>query len=348
MTIKQFICDTDLERSLLLGYYGGGNYGDELLLEVLQNLFVNKNVQHITIAYQHSKNFQVMHNNFGYGLVNIKDRMALLRSAMQNRNIIIGGGGLWGVDMNMNTFVMSFFLFIARYFMRKKVYLVGVGYYSSTNRMGRIGAFFAGKAANKILVRDTESLQNFQKINKCTEQDVDIAFYTDEVDFATYDQGVRELESLVPVTDKTLFIALRRFRHANDFSASIGQLLRYYPDRPIILALMELKNVDTESAGQIGKWKKNYPNVRVLDVPFNPLALFAYFHKYHERLAVIAPQFHLILTAHLTKVPFLPVVYDNKVGQLLSSLGISEDDQIPISGLTADDADDFAKRFFGD
>jgi len=346
MTIPQFLKQTNLSNSVLLGYYGGGNYGDELLLEVLQNLLSMQGRTAISIAYQHPENFRVMHKDFGYKPFNIHSKLTLLRTTLKHKNIIIGGGGLWGVDMNSNTFMLSIFLFVARFLLGKRVYLVGVGYYNSTTRLGHLGAWFAGHAANHIIVRDDESFANFSKLSKATTQDKDIAFYISELNLKTYADELKDLEKILPADKPAVFIALRRFRHPNDFSKVVGELIAANSKINFVLALLELETVDRGSAAQIMSLKKKHRNVRSLTSPCNPLALYAYFHKHKRKLAVIAPQFHLILTAHLAGVPFMPIVYDNKVSQLLSMFGVSEDRQLAVGYLTTADAQIFIDQFF--
>ena len=58
MTIEQILATRDLEKSVLVGYYGGGNYGDELLLEVLANRLKSQGVQHAVITYQKPKMYR--------------------------------------------------------------------------------------------------------------------------------------------------------------------------------------------------------------------------------------------------------------------------------------------------
>jgi polysaccharide pyruvyl transferase WcaK-like protein len=262
---------------------------------------------------------------------------------IRSKNIIVGGGGLWGLDMNLNTFLMSMYLFAARFVLRKKVFLVGVGYYNSTTRLGHIGAHFAGKAANEIIVRDGESYTNFKRIQPSTELDRDIAFYAGQLDLSEYHVDVTRLEKLVSIKQQTVFIAVRRFKqkHRNSFNLIVERYIVQHPDKQFILALLELKDVDTESYELLQQWRRRFDNVQVLDEAINPLVLFAYFQKHHDKLMAMAPQFHLILTAHLAGVPFLPVVYDNKVAQLLSSIGITPERQIPIQDLQLEDIESF-------
>ena len=47
MSILQVLEKYNLDKSLIFGYYGGGNFGDELLLEVLQNLLRHHRDQYL-------------------------------------------------------------------------------------------------------------------------------------------------------------------------------------------------------------------------------------------------------------------------------------------------------------
>lgn len=346
MKLKDFFAETDLNRSLLIGYYGGGNYGDELLLEVLQNLFHRKGVKDLTIAYQRPNRYSEMHHDFGNKIVQIHRKAALLAATRRSRNIIIGGGGLWGVDMNANTFILSVYLFLCRYLFRKKVYLLGVGYYNSTTRAGHIAAWFAGKAANLIIVRDDESKRNFGRMSSSVAQDVDMAFQATDIPAKDYERDVVELQARLPIKHKTLFITLRRFRHENNFNELVEQLIEHRPDLDIVIGLLELESVDRESFVIARQWRDRYPNVRILDDTFNPLGLFFFFQKHNKKLAVIGPQFHIIITAHLAGVKFMPITYDNKVGELYKQLNLQT--AVPIRDLAEADLQAFVTKNYGD
>jgi len=319
MTLTTFIKKYSLSSSLLIGFYGGGNYGDELLMETFAGLLKQRRTQNLTIAYQHPENYHAMHHDFGFDLVDMHSKPALIKSVLAKKNIIVGGGGLWGMDSNFNLFLLCLLMFMARWFLGKKVYLVAVGYYGSAQRLGRASAWLAGKAATAILARDPETYHNFKAIQRNTSQDTDIAWYIDELDLAPYAADLAQLEKRLPITGKTLFMTLRRFHSGpkQHLSTLIGQCLQNNADKPIIIALLEPRHVDPEGYKLLESWQQNYPNVQILDFSFNPLALFLFFRKHHKNLVFIGPQFHAILSAHLTGVPYLPMIYDNKVRGLL-------------------------------
>lgn len=352
MNLTKLLKTTDLNRSLLIGYYGGGNYGDELLLEVLENLLVKHGVKDATITYQEPANYSDYHNDFGYPRINIHSKAQLLRAIFKNKNILIGGGGLWGVDMNFNTFLLSCMLFVSR-LLGKKVYLLGVGYYSSTNRLGHVAAWLAGKAAHTIIGRDPETVRNFAAHNPRTYLDSDIAWHSKDLDLTAYKDAVADLETKLHVTGKTLCITLRRpqaKRRQQEFiryTEEVGAFIAANQHQPILVALLESEAKSPIEYARAREWRQLYTNVQLLDFPHNPLALCLLFQKHHERLALIGPQFHIIMTAHLAGAAFMPLVYDNKVAALFTNLSIPVTEHISLAAVRRNHMQEFADNFFG-
>ncbi len=353
MNLTEFLENTNLDRSMLIGYYGGGNYGDELLLEVLGNLLNKHGVQDVRVTYQQPDTYRKTHRDFGFDLVNMFDRAAVIKSALRSKKIIIGGGGLWGVDMNFNTLVLSVFLFVSRYVLRKKVYLLGVGYYNSTSWLGRVGAWFAGKAANVIIARDDETAGNFGKISKRVHLDNDIAWHARELNLEPYIEEAESLQKNMPVGSKTLMVAMRRpqsDRQKNDFlrfNKLVNWLVQSYPSKPIILVMLESEAKDRSLYDEARNLRKNHKHLRIIETPYNPLTLFSFVKQNHRRLGLVAPQLHLIMTAHLAGVPFLPVVYDNKVSELLGQIGVPAKKRLALKEVSGGDLMEFASDFYG-
>lgn len=352
MKLTAFLRHTNLNNSLLIGYYGGGNYGDELLLEVLGNMLMRQGVNNLTITYQHPESYPTMHRDFGFNIIDIHDRRAVIKAALRSKKILIGGGGLWGVDMNANTLLLSAFLFVSRWALGKKIYLLGVGYYNSTTRQGRLAAWLAGKAANAIIARDSESVANFRRVSKHVFTDFDIAWNTKNLDLASYRNETTALEKKLPVGAKTLMVALRRpqaKRQKDDFSRynnMINWLVQENPERPIIVVMLESEAKDPVAYEEARSWRRRHKRLRIIESPYNPLTLFLYIKENHKRLAIIAPQLHLIMTAHLCGVPFMPIVYDNKVAMLLNQIGIPAKERFPIKSIEGGAMLQFANNFF--
>lgn len=348
MTMYDFLAGKNLNSSLLIGYYGGGNYGDELLLEILQNLLVRQGTKQVAIAYQRPSSFNVLHEDFGYEPFDMRGKVQLLKRTLTSRNIIVGGGGLWGVDMNFNTFLMSAYLWLSRWLLGRKIYLMGVGYYNSTSHMGHIAAWLAGKAANAIFARDSETYQNFSRVNsRVTHLDTDLAWYAPQIDLTRYEAAAEQLGKQLNLDTKTLILAIRRPQAPHqqvDFSrltTLIESCIADNPGIPIIVAQLELAVLDPQGTARLKSWAAAYKNIRLLDKPMNPLVLYVLFQRHRDNIAVIAPQFHIILTAHLNNVPFLPIVYDNKVRLLLEHIGVPAMRQLPLANVELADMQRF-------
>lgn len=329
LSILDFLGQEQLDKTLLIGFYGGGNYGDELLLEILQNLMKKQGINDMTIPYKNPQVFDTYHRRFGYKVVGW-DIRSLAKGMLGNKNIIIGGGGLWGLDASFKILALGVLLFVARLIFRKNIYMVGVGYYGSAPTLGRISAWLAGKASKAIIGRDAETYDNFIKVQKNTYLDRDMAWYVPEIDLTPYQPELNELEKNVTVTGKTIWIILRRFaaKHANDFNDHIEQFVGLNTRRRIIVSLMEPPETFPEGHQLLKEWQEAYPHIQTVQTEHNPLALFLFFQKHQKNLTLIAPQFHAIITAHLNNVPFLPVVYDNKVAQLLQQTNAKKPIQI--------------------
>lgn len=283
------------------------------------NLFRKRGLNSVTIAHQQPESYGQYHHDFGYRIIEMSDKKQLLKEVSSNKRIIIGGGGLWGVDVNLNIFLLSLMLFVCSKLLGKQVFLLGVGYYNSTSKLGRISAWLAGKAATHIMARDQETFDNFRRItNKC-ELGKDIAWSLKDVDLSDYKQDLLRLEDTIRVVGRTYFITLRRFneRIKNDYAQKVADWISVNNDKQVIVSLMEPASVDPENYELIKRWSNDYGNVQAVDYSYNPLALFLFFQKYQKNLRLMAPQFHLILTAHLNGVPFVPIAYDNKVTELI-------------------------------
>lgn len=343
-SLANLLDETSLDNSFVLGYYGGGNYGDELLLEVLQHVFKARRYQAISFLYQNPGNYQRYHKDLGYERVNTASKWALIRTIFRRKNLIIGGGGLWGLDVNLNVVLMSVMLLTARWFLGKNVYLIGVGYYGSTGPMGHAAAWMAGKAATQILARDPETYRNFSKINSSTYLTNDIAFTLPNISQQHSVKPTELEEAMGGLEGDVTLISLRRFKpnQVNPYIDAVDTWLIAHPNAAVILSLMEPREVDPEGYQKLLDWQAGRSNTTVIDFRYNPMALYTFFLRHKDHLAFVGPQFHVQLVAHLAGVRLMPLVYDNKVGELLTKLNYQN--QITIKAITAADINAFTEQ----
>lgn len=332
--VSELLGEVNLDDSFVVGYYGGGNFGDELLFEVLQHLLHARGYQNISFLFQRPEAYRRYHSDLGYKPVDAGKKWAIVRALFGHKRLVVGGGGLWGLDMNFNVVLMSIMLFVARFLLGKEVYMLGVGYYDSTTRFGHFAAWLAGKSANQILARDNETLRNFSRLNPQTYLTDDIAFNLPNIKADVPKELAAFEESTCSVDAPTVMISLRRFKphQAVTYAETIGRWLNGHPETRVILTIMEPREIDQKSFMQLKQWQRDRGNAVVIDSDYNPLVLYRFFEKYRDKLTYIGPQFHVQLVAHLSGVRFIPFVYDNKVAQLHKKLGYKN--SIPIDKLS--------------
>lgn len=337
--LQNFFNSVKLQRPFIIGYYGGENFGDELLLEIIQNILIDKvPTKDVSFYYSNPSVFNKYHKDMGFNMVNANKKIALLYQLLKSKEIILGGGGFWGVDFNKNVFLMSLIFFIARYLMFKKIYLIGVGYYSSTTWLGHVGAGLAGCAANSIIARDKETYKNFKnnilvlEKNKVM-QDRDIAFYID--DFIHKDLYLNETKKLYeifnPTLSNTVMIFVRDFKHKIQQKKFMDLLGKWIQNKhnmhKLVIEAGFLTDITTEDKNRlinaicdiVGVLSANYIALKV-----NPVSLYLFFKQNNAVLKIFASQFHIILIAYLSGVSFEPIAYDNKVTELLKQIGYKE------------------------
>lgn len=339
--VDELLNELSLDDSFVLGYYGGGNYGDELLFEVLQNMFLACGYHTISFLYQKPQDFSRHHKYLGYEAVDSSNKLQVLRTILKRKNVVIGGGGLWGLDVNLNVLLMSLMLFVSRWLMGKEVYLLGVGYYGSTGRMGRFAAWLAGKSATRILARDTESFDNFSRLNRETYLSDDIAFLLPRI-HEEVSEDLEKLDRIIDPSKHTVMISVRRFKptQKNPYADALEKWLQMDDKTPVVLALMEPRAVDPDGYELLKRWQRLRKNVTVIDFDYNPVALYRFFELHQKNLSYVGPQFHVQLVAHLAGVRLFPLVYDNKVARLLETLRY--ENPVAIADVTTDKLAQFA------
>jgi polysaccharide pyruvyl transferase WcaK-like protein len=312
------------EGCLLVGHYGGGNFGDELLLEVVQRSLRRAGVERASFIYRAPARYPAMHRDLGYRLIDGGRPLAVLRALLTARSVIVGGGGLWGRDATHNTLTLSLGLLVARRLLGKPVYLLGVGYYGSATRWGRLGARLAAWGATVVVARDDQSAANFRRHTGRVRRGTDLALHIRDADLPEYRAEADAIRAR-PAADgaRTVFVGVRRFRDALDrgYWTSVERLIAEFPDRSFVLATLEPPDVDRVNRARANALASRFANVAVLDFTCNPMALFTWLHDNADRLAMIAPQYHLLVSAYLCGIPLYPMAYDDKVEQMLGDHG---------------------------
>lgn len=326
--LESFFRDTDLSKSFVIGYYGAGNFGDELLLETILQRCVQKKEKDIAFYYSDQVEYARYHTDFGYTKVGMSEKKKLLAHLFGSKNIIIGGGGLWGMDTNWRVFVFFVLVFFSALFFGTRVYAIGVGYYTSTNWFGKIGAWLIARIAKKIIVRDDESKKNFSRFTSKVEQDKDLGFVIrqEEIEKAPSTISIKNL-------DTPYLVFNREFRGEKSvwYKSFLQQLYRE-KQYNITSFLGDTPDVN-RSSGQFFTELSKCNGYQLLLMEYNPVDIVRFLYENKDILHVIAPQFHIILFCIRFGIPFLPLCYDNKVYELYKQSGVDREKIIYLKDL---------------
>lgn len=330
MNLLNFFKKTNLENSFIIGYYGGTNFGDELLLEILQNVLNTNNVKNVSFYYSDIDKYKTYHLDYGYTAV-APHFLDIFKAIHKSKTIIIGGGGLWGLDFNKNIAILSIILFLSKFLLRKKIYLIGVGSYTSS---GVIGTFFSNLtsfSSDIIFSRDLESFNNFRKFNKSTILSEDLAFLLPHLNFERYQnqKELLQLENQVFSNTPVVLVSSRHFsenhkkeKRVQKYNNELYKLIKNTKNR-FLLVLLNSKEFDPETYISYKETNSIFPETTSLvETEINPIYLFLALRKFSNNVTVISPQYHMQVISIITGTKFIPISYDNKNKQLYMKYSI--------------------------
>lgn len=156
------------QKALLLGYYGVGNLGDEMMLVCLRDWLERQGFDLTVLSERPAAVLQT------HGLPAVENVPLLgewsrrkswlkggacrvLRALANSDALVVGGGDLIRDDLGWRTFFFTMEKLIAAVMMRKKVYLVNTGIGQLRTRYGRALLKWTLQRCGRVIVRDARS-----------------------------------------------------------------------------------------------------------------------------------------------------------------------------------------------
>jgi len=315
-----------LQRAVLIGYYGRGNLGDELMLVCLNQWLKRQNIEVTVIAddapkvtRQHGLPAVQNHAFLGqFSWVNSLLRGKAFRTldAIGGSDLVLAGGGdIIRDEIGWRTFTFQVEKLLVALLLRKPVYLLNVGLSTPVTRYGRATLKWLLPRLRGIVVRDVRSVEI------CAASGV-----TRRVHLLP--DIVRRLPELVPEAaaapyPKTaVLVALhgdsnvyRRFEmtdaRLSTFAALLDSLaekhnleIEFFPFQP------EQDGGDARIARRVQSQMRRAGQSRILAWTIDPAELAARLNR--SRL-VIAMRLHAAVLAATYAVPCILMPYDQKV-----------------------------------
>lgn len=288
-------------RILLVGYYGYDNAGDELLakksITLLSSVF-----KHPIFTVLSTK--RVKQDEISY--IKRFSMLSLMIAILRTRYIVFGGGGLLQDKTSKKSLFYYLGILTLGWLFRKECYLIGQGIGPLESTFSKHCFAFLMRRMTHISVRDKLSYALLRRIGISPDRVLlatDLAYYRGDT-FMPHPKASMVGFSFRPMV----------------FSDAVSQdLKRFISTLDADMAFLEFHKTTDLSALKTFYYHSLPGNIKSVwdmnDILLNPGPLDP------QLKLVIGMRFHALVFASLYHLPFLALVYDDKVKQLAKFLG---------------------------
>jgi len=316
-----------MKKIAIIGNYGAGNIGDELILRGLLEIVGKKFPgAKITVMSANPEQTSLEHkvascHKFPAGLKSFfaffKTRKYTIPVLKEADFVIFGGGGLFGGPEDRANYIWALqALWVMLY--RKKLIIFGqsLGPPKNSKIKYLVKKIFA--YASKIYVRDKFSANLIRELLPMTRVTVlpDCAFATK---IPTKPSSYKAY--------KEILIVLRDYHGLNlSFLSNLAEFLNYLTiEKKCHLSLLPFQENSQSNDNKLHKKLLqsllNKDNVTIYSVPKTQEELL---ERYNHADLVIGMRLHSIITAIKTRRPFIALSYDQKVTSLLKDFKLQD------------------------
>jgi polysaccharide pyruvyl transferase WcaK-like protein len=169
------------DEVVIAGNYGGGNLGDEAMLDVILERLPTSQTYKIIVPTRRKAEIRKLHNH--PSLIPVGALRGIHR-ALVGDALLIGGGTIFSSLSGIGIRAIVAVAIFRKLLLRKGFYFYGIGYSKSTSRLLSILAGWAFNLADGIYVRDTVSYEYINKKIKHSRLQLmpELAFHLSESD----------------------------------------------------------------------------------------------------------------------------------------------------------------------
>lgn len=314
---------------LLIGYYGRNNTGDDaMLFSLLSLLKDNSTIKKYTVP----TNIQISVPEELLNQVKVIPRrpLSILAEIIQTDAILIGGGTIFHDYSKKIRYIWASFRYLilitwAR-FLKKPVYLVGIGFGPFTTTSGRLIALLISRLVNYITVRDVESYKYLQTLHVPTSK------YNLTFDLSG---NMAEINLQEKVQSNILGVSIIPFfygysnnpRKDIDLAYAIAKSLNKWLVKDPLCEIHFLTFLGiAEGDGDIKIIQRVYQlieeknRVKIIDYSSDPRILLSHFNKCR---AIVTMRYHAAVFAYLTKRPMIVLNYHPKCQSFVNDIGLT-------------------------
>jgi polysaccharide pyruvyl transferase CsaB len=311
-----------LRKIALMGYYGAGNLGDELLLQSTIELI--KNVGQFELIIFSGTPNQTAQTYPDHKIVDKFNLFEVLGSLLECDVLVFGGGSVFQDVSSLKSLFYYFAVCFCSKLFGKKLLLLGQGIGPLKRQVSNMLAGWAFKLADQVTVRDIESkhIADYWGLN--AKLAADLVWALD-----------KPIET--PLTNpKSIVVSLRPSRDLTEETIkTIADFLNLnYSDYQI--NLIALQSCDLQV---LNKLLKDLKNAKVFEI-YNLVSWEQTGILFSNAEKCFCMRLHAIVLAIKCGTPSLGLAYDPKVGTLCKAAGLPF---IKIDTITLDNLSDLNK-----
>lgn len=289
-------------KVLIIGYYGAGNIGDEVLLDatidLLKTIYESPSVTVLTndtVDTKENRQVEAVNRNSYFQVIKI----------IKGSDIVIGGGGsmLQNVTSNKSLIYYLGILNLAKLF-RKKVALLGNGIGPIKREFYKKTTKYVLSKLDAIVLRDKDSyklLEGFGLNNIYLGND--LAFTLD-------------ISETVEKENKKVLINLRKWDYNNNFIKSMENFVNYLISQDFKVTLISFQSDNDELVLKRIFNNINSPNLKYFESKESDKIV----SEINSSELFIGMRLHGLIFASICSRPFIALSYDPKVSTFSKNL----------------------------
>ena len=289
--------------SLLLGYYGFGNLGDELLLQASIKILNERGIENKNIIVL-SNNPEETQKNFHVESVNRWKIFEVLKAVRKSKNLILGGGGLFQDSTSLKSCVYYWGVVRLAKFLGLNIFALGQSIGPLNSRLSKFLTRNALRACEKIQVRDENSFNIAKNFNiKNLELAPDLVLKL----------GIRNEKLEIKREKKFLLVNLRPCKNLEKFINLIGPRVKNFnAEKKIGVAL----SIDDEKILIANQKNLCLDEIKLLKNFDDAEKIFS------SASTAIGMRLHFGVLAKIFEIPVTLMPYDIKVSEFARQYNI--------------------------
>jgi polysaccharide pyruvyl transferase WcaK-like protein len=332
---------------LILGHYGGNNFGDEIMLYSLLESIKTKTEERIYVVSKPRSR----HYFFDEGVEYLKPNPIQILKALNKVDQVVLGGGTHFHDGYNSTRLRKHYIYLIKVLLffcickllGKKVYQLGVGFGPFYGSLVKRLASFSIALSDKVTVRDVSSLKTLGTYGLDTKK-VHRTFDLAALYPAFINPGSPAEEARKWIGISVMSFKYSEYNHSEDFwrMCFFKLLSSFYAENHIKLKIFVFRGGNRESDAELSRELyeilSRIDDSRVELVPFTE-SIKVFVDELLTCRKFVATRYHSALLAYLCKCELLIIPYHQKLLSFASDIKLSDQAILNFHPVNVEDAE---------